>query len=157
MKSSMINFHDSECVNQKPRVNQLLGGSEQAGWLLGHCLKSCPLASVTPTQACIYGSIKKILSWIFQQGMWHWIKPCWFSLPSTANFIFLTENIPDRLAFQVSRDFHTHANSAVLHYLFKEGEANEKKLNSETEIYRKEPKLASKFIGSTCNRKQSHY
>lgn len=45
-----------------------------------------------------------------------------------------------RLVFQVSRDFQTHANSAALHYLFKEGEANERKLNPETEISHTEKK-----------------
>lgn len=59
--------------------------------------------------------------------------------------IFLAENIPDRLVFQVSRDFQTHANSAALHYLFKEGETNEKKLNPETEISHTEKKPTLEF------------
>ena len=68
--------------------------------------------------------------------------------------IFLTENIPDRLAFQVSRDFRTHTDAAALHYLFQEDEAKKKKQNPETEISHEEQKLATKFTGPTWYRKK---
>ena len=74
--------------------------------------------------------------------MWHWTKPCWFSLPSTANLKFLTENVPDRLAFQSTEtSILTQTMLPCIIYL-REGEANEKKLNTETEISRKEQKVA---------------
>jgi hypothetical protein len=68
--------------------------------------------------------------------------------------IFLTENIPDRLAFQVSRDFRTHTDAAALHYSFQEDEAKKKKQNPETEISHEEQKLATKFTGPTWYRKK---
>lgn len=119
-------------------------------WTLGPFSKFSLPVLVSPTQTCIYTAIKKnpFLEY-FSKGKWHWTKHCWFSPPSTANLIFLTENVPDRLAFQSAAGY------VALHYLFKEEKANKKKLNMETEISRKEQKLASKFIGPTYMQKKT--
>ena len=119
--------------------------------------KSCPpiTVPVTPTQTRICTNIKKkIISWIFQPEECDTGQNLVILIPSTANLIFLTENIPDRLAFQVSRDFRTHTDATALHYLFQEDEAKKKKQNPETEISHEEQKLATKFTGPTWYRKK---
>lgn len=141
----------------KTQSKSVYGQARVGGWTLGPFSKFSLPALVRPTQTYIYRSIKKSFLDYFSKGMWHWTKHSWFSLSSTTKPDISHRKCTGQTCFPVSRDFHTHADYAALHYLFKEGEANEKKLNMETEISHKKQKLPSKFIEPTCNRKQSHY
>lgn len=126
----MINFYSFVYINKKRKQNKPIFSHVSAGRLKqGPFSKSCLPAPFVPTQASYTKALKKKKSFLeyFSQGMWYWTKPWWLSLPCTANLIFLMENIPDRLLFQVSRDFKIHANSDALHYLFKIDKVNEKK------------------------------